>query len=119
MILEVIGGILLLFGAGFMLIASIGVVRLPDLLMRMHASTKAGALGAGLIMLAVALIFGELAVSTRALTIIIFLLLTAPVAAHIIARAAYYVGIDLWKGTIIDELEEEINRKKLDDKEQE
>ncbi|MEX1135369.1 MAG: monovalent cation/H(+) antiporter subunit G [Balneolales bacterium] len=110
-------GIILLIGAGFMLIASVGVVRLPDLLMRMHATTKAGTLGAGLILLAVAFAFLDTAVSARVLTIIVFILLTAPVAAHIIGRAAYYVGVDLWKGTIIDELKDEIERQNVDEKE--
>lgn len=99
-----------------MLIASVGVVRLPDLLMRMHATTKAGTLGAGLILLAVAFAFTDTAVSARVLTIVVFILLTAPVAAHIIGRAAYYVGVDLWKGTIIDELKEEVDRRNAEDK---
>lgn len=116
MIIEIISGILLLLGAAFMLIASVGVVRLPDLLMRMHATTKAGTLGAGLILLAVAFAFTDTAVSARVLTIVVFILLTAPVAAHIIGRAAYYVGVDLWKGTIIDELKEEVDRRNAEDK---
>ncbi|MEX0928553.1 MAG: monovalent cation/H(+) antiporter subunit G [Balneolales bacterium] len=116
MILEIISGILLLLGAAFMLIASIGVVRLPDLLMRMHASTKAGTLGAGLILLAVAFAFADLAVSTPSLTIINFIIIKAPVADHIIGRAAYYCNIDLWKGTIVDELKEEIEHRNSVDK---
>lgn len=115
MILEIVSGILLLMGAAFMLVASVGVIRLPDLLMRMHATTKAGTLGAGLILLAVAFAFVDTAVSARVLTIIVFILLTAPVAAHIIGRAAYYLGLDLWKGTIVDELKEEIKHRDAGD----
>ncbi|MEX0780134.1 MAG: monovalent cation/H(+) antiporter subunit G [Balneolales bacterium] len=116
MIIDIISGILLIAGAGFMLIASIGLVRLPDLLMRMHASTKAGTLGAGLILLGVSFAFTDTAITARVLTIIVFILLTAPVAAHLIGRAAYYVGMDLWKGTVIDELKDEVERQHVDNK---
>ncbi len=87
-----------------MLVAAVGVLRLPDLMMKMHASTKAGTLGAGLILVSVGVAFDEISVLTRVIATIIFLLLTAPVAAHLIGRAAYYVGLDLWEGTITDEL---------------
>jgi monovalent cation:H+ antiporter-2, CPA2 family len=52
----------------------------------------------------VAVHFGELGVATRAVATVIFVFLTAPVAAHMIARASYFVGVPLWEGTIIDEL---------------
>ncbi len=94
----------LLLGAFFVFIAALGLLRLPDMLMRMHATTKAGTLGAGLILVAVALFFAEFSVTTRVLATIVFILLTAPVAAHLIGRAGYYIGIKLWKGTYTDEL---------------
>jgi len=103
MMLEITIAILLILGSFFVLIAAVGVVRLPDLLMKMHASTKAGTLGAGLTLLSVAFVFAEVSVTTRVIAIIFFLLLTAPVAAHIIGRAGYYSGLNLWKGTITDE----------------
>ncbi|MCC5933945.1 MAG: monovalent cation/H(+) antiporter subunit G [Candidatus Cyclonatronum sp.] len=105
MITELIIAFFLLAGSFFVLIASIGVLRLPDLMMKMHASTKAGTLGAGLILVAVGISFDEISVLTRILATIIFLLLTAPVAAHLIGRAAYYTGIELWEGTIVDEMD--------------
>lgn len=102
--LEIIAGILLITGSFFVLIASVGILRLPDILMRMHASTKAGTLGAGLILLAVAFFYAEIGIVSRALATIVFILLTAPVAAHTIGRAAYYHGITFWKGTVVDDL---------------
>jgi multicomponent Na+:H+ antiporter subunit G len=102
----VISAVLMILGAAFMLVAAIGVFRMPDLLTRMHASTKAGAVGAGLILLSVAVYFGELGVATRAVAAVVFVILTAPVSAHMIGRAAYFVGVPLWEGTIIDELRE-------------
>jgi multicomponent Na+:H+ antiporter subunit G len=72
--------------------------------MRMQAATKAATLGAGCMLLAVAIHFGELTVVARAMLVTAFVFLTAPVAAHMIARAAYSVGTPLWQGTIADEL---------------
>jgi multicomponent Na+:H+ antiporter subunit G len=102
--LEAAGGILILAGAFFMLVSALGVLRLPDLFMRMHAATKAGTLGAALILFAASLLFGELAVTIKAVFVFLFLLLTAPVAAHVLGRAAYYAGIDLWHRTMHDDL---------------
>jgi len=102
--LEIIAGILLITGGFFVLVAAVGILRLPDILMRMHASTKAGTLGAGLILLAVAFTYAEIGIVSRAIATIIFILMTAPVAAHTIGRAAYRSGIPFWKGTVVDEL---------------
>ena len=75
-----------------------------DLFMRLQAATKASTLGVGCMLLAAAVHFQDLAVTTRAVLVIAFFFLTAPVGAHVIARAAYAVGVPLWKGTITDEL---------------
>ena len=72
----------------------------------MHAATKAGTLGAGLILIAVAFFYADLGITLRSLAAITFLLLTAPVAAHLIGRAAYYSGIRLWEKTWIDQLKD-------------
>jgi len=103
MIAHGLSAILMLAGGAFMLVAGIGVVRMPDLLLRMHAATKAGTLGAGLILAAVGVFFGDFATGIRALVAIVFLVLTAPVAAHVIGRAAYRTGVALWEGTALDE----------------
>ncbi|MDR9438645.1 MAG: monovalent cation/H(+) antiporter subunit G [Halomonas sp.] len=102
--IEFLKGGLILAGAIFMFLAALGVVRLPDLLTRMHATTKAATLGATLIMLAVAMHFAQVAVVARAFGVILFIMMTAPVAAHVIGRAGYFVGSRLWSGTVKDEL---------------
>lgn len=101
---EIITSVFLVMGALFTVVAAVGVYRLPDILMKMHASTKAGTLGAGLILVALMITFDDIGVVTRALATIIFLVLTAPIAAHLIGRAAYVSGVKFWKGTIIDEM---------------
>jgi multicomponent Na+:H+ antiporter subunit G len=100
-----IANLFLLVGSLFVFVAALGVLRLPDLLMRMHAATKAGTLGAGLLLVAVAVAAPETSVVARALATFVFLLLTAPIAAHLIARAAYHTGeATLWDRTCVDEL---------------
>ena len=87
-------------------LASLGLVRLPDLYTRMHASTKPATLGVSLVVAALAVQTGELGIGVRALLIVLFFLLTAPVAAHRLARAAYQAGVPRWAGTVRDELRE-------------
>ncbi len=95
---------LALLGAGFMLVAGIGVLRLNDLYMRLHASTKAATLGVALLLSAAALHVDEPGVAMRCFMAVLFFLLTAPVAGHLIARAAYHRGEPLAQGTLDDEL---------------
>jgi len=97
--------IFMLMGAAFMLLAALGVMRMPDLYTRMQPATKASTLGAGFMLLAVAVHFGTVGVTMRALAGMVFLVLTAPVAAHMIGRAAYALGVPQWEGTVVDELE--------------
>lgn len=99
-----LGGVVLVLGAVFTLLAAIGVVRLPDLYTRMHAASKAGAVGGGLILLAVAVLAQDAAVAIRALVGVIFLLLTTPVSAHLLARASYLSGYRPCNETVLDEL---------------
>ena len=101
---HLIGTILIVFGVFFIFIAGIGLLRMPDLYLRMSASTKAATLGLVLILLGTAVYFGDLGVTSRAIATIIFVFLTAPVSAHMIGRAAYSNGVKVWEGTEVDEL---------------
>lgn len=101
---DIIIAIFMLSSALLVLLAAVGILRLPDLLTRMHASTKAGALGISLMMVAVSLHFTSLVVLAKAIAIILFIFMTAPVAAHAIGRAGYFVGVPVWSKTIKDEL---------------
>ncbi len=103
---EILTAVLLISGGLFCFIAGLGILRLPDIIMRMHASTKASTLGVGLILTAVAVYFANLEVITRSAATIGFLLLTAPVSAHLLSKAAYRTGVPLWKGMWVDELKD-------------
>lgn len=101
---DVVSDVFMVIGALFLLLAAVGLVRMPDLLTRMQPATKASTLGVGCTMLAAAFHFSDISVTTRALATIVFFLLTAPVTAHLIARASYFVGCKIWEGTVVDEL---------------
>lgn len=110
--IELLTGILMLLGAFLCLMAALGIIRLPDPLTRMHAATKAGTLGVGLLIVAEAVFYQQLGITLRAATIILLLLLTTPVAAHLIGRASYLSGVKLSERTWIDELGQSIREEK-------
>lgn len=91
-VVLIVTSVIMLIGAAFALIAAIGLLRLPDLYTRTHAASKAGTLGSGLLLLALAVFSQELGVVTRAIAAIVFFLLTAPISSHLLARSAYLVG---------------------------
>ena len=101
--IENVVGILWMVGSAFALLAAIGVLRMPDVFTRMQASTKASTLGLGCLALGAALQLGDVSSALRLLAIGVFLFVTTPVSAHVIARAAYRAGIPLWSGTVLDE----------------
>ena len=86
--IEIVVAAFLLLGGFFALIAAIGVLRLPDVLTRMHASTKAGTLGSSLILIGCAIFKADAEITVRVIAIILFLMLTAPIGAHMLGRAA-------------------------------
>ncbi|WP_108659441.1 monovalent cation/H(+) antiporter subunit G [Acuticoccus kandeliae] len=85
-------GALCVLGSFFVLVAAIGVLRFNDLYMRMHAASKSGTLGSGLLLISLAVYSQQSEVVLRALAGVAFFLLTTPVSAHLLARAAYTVG---------------------------
>jgi multicomponent Na+:H+ antiporter subunit G len=107
---EIISVLLILIGTAFIFISAVGVLRMPDLYLRMSSSTKSSTLGVGLILLGAAVHFSyEFGTATRAIAVIFFLLLTAPVSAHMIGRAAYHTGVPLWTKTRFDDLQGKFN----------
>ena len=93
-------------GAIFSLIAAIGLNRLPDVYTRMHAASKAGTVGSGLLLLAVGIHSMEIATLARALAGFFFFILTAPVSAHLLAMAAHKAGYPLAVKSVVDDLKQ-------------
>lgn len=92
--------LIILLAAGslfFSLVAAVGVIRLPDVYARAHATSKSDTMGTGLALAAVALVLDSGTARLKLLLLIAFVLLTNPVAAHAIARAANLQGIPAWQ----------------------
>lgn len=102
--IEIVLALLSTVGALSILFASIGILRMPDFYLRLSVTVKASTLGVGLLLICAAIMFPDVSVTTKAIAIIFFLIITAPIGAHMIGRAAYFTGTPLWKGTVIDEL---------------
>lgn len=98
--------ILSTLGAIFILIASIGILRMPDFYTRLSITIKAATLGLGCILGAAAIFFNEFSVTTKAFAIVFFLFITSPVAGFLIARTSYNTGVKLWHRSVLDELKD-------------
>ncbi|MDX9748108.1 MAG: monovalent cation/H(+) antiporter subunit G [Paludibacter sp.] len=84
---EICIAVFLLLGSFFILIASIGMVRFKDLYGRLHASTKATSFGILLLLVGASLYFNDVNVYVKTVLIVIFIYLTAPLAAHSISKS--------------------------------
>jgi multicomponent Na+:H+ antiporter subunit G len=90
--IDIISIISLVGGLFFLFVGTVGLLRLPDVYNRLHATTKCDTLGAGLLLLSLAL-QSSLAVGIRLVLLAVFILVTNPTAAHVIAKAAYKTGV--------------------------
>lgn len=95
--MEIVAALCLLIGSFFALVASIGIIKLPDLYTRMHATTKAGTVGVGFILLAVALSSQDMTVSSRVIGTFFFIFLTAPIGAHLLGKAMLKKEYKMWQ----------------------
>ena len=102
--LDVVSAVLLLLGVLLALAAAIGLLRFPDLFSRMHAATKPATLGLLLIAVGAALRMEEGSDAAKLLLVAAFQFLTAPVAAHMVGRAAYRAGAGAQSDLVVDEL---------------
>ena len=93
--MDTIAAILLLVGTLFALISAIGLARLPDFYTRLHAPTKATTLGVGSLLIASALYFSTRGqgISLHEVLVTLFLFITAPVSAHLLAKAALHLRL--------------------------
>ena len=101
---ELLAAALMLAGVATAFLAALGVLRMPDVLTRLSATSKASTLVKMCIFLALAIAFDDLGVATRAIAAVAFVFLTAPLAAHAIGRAAFALGVPLFPGTKINEM---------------
>jgi multicomponent Na+:H+ antiporter subunit G len=112
MIAQYITLVCIWIGIAFILIAAIGILRMPDVYTRMSAVTKAVALGVGFILVGVVFHFDDTVVLVKATVIFVFLVFSLSVAAHVIGLAAYEDRTPMSDLTFLDELERSVGERK-------
>lgn len=112
-ILKLIGAIMVLMGSFSLLLAVIGLLRMPDVYNRVQTGTKASTLGAIMTFIGIVLYKNDSWSDGnwigRGIILIIFVLLTNPVSSHVLMRAAYFMKVPLSKRTSVDKLKEDID----------
>ena len=101
-VLKIIGALITLLGSFFLLLGSVGLIRMPDVFTRIQTGTKASTLGTILSLLGIGIIYLDIA--GKIFLLIVFILITNPVSSHMLARAAHYIGIKKAKITVMDKL---------------
>jgi multicomponent Na+:H+ antiporter subunit G len=105
--LEIVTLAITLIGVFFVVVSSVGLVRLPDLYTRVHAAGKAGTLGIIGVLLGVGSYYSaSLPIVIKMMAMIAFFFLTAPVATHMIDRAAFLTGVRPMEGTSPNDLQD-------------
>lgn len=102
--INIVIAILSTIGTLAIFFAALGILRMPDFYLRLSVTVKAATLGVGLLLVCAAILFPDVSVTTKAIAIIFFLIITSPIAAHMIGKAAYFAGTTLWVETATDEL---------------
>ncbi|MEK4563674.1 Na+/H+ antiporter subunit G [Alkalihalobacillus sp. FSL R5-0424] len=111
---EIIAAVLILIGTLMSVISAFGLIRLPDVYTRSHAGTKSATLGVLCTLTGTFIFFWFVNdfISVRLILGIVFVFLTAPVAGHLISRAAYHSGVPMTEDSVQDQLKEDMDKKK-------
>lgn len=96
-LINFISTVFIIAGLFFIVVGTIGLLRLPDFYSRMHATGKCDTLGVGLTLIGLIIFNGLNFISVKLLFLVIFIFIVNPVATHAIARAAYKVGLQAWR----------------------
>jgi multicomponent Na+:H+ antiporter subunit G len=109
-IVDLLTGVFLVLGAFLSLAAGVGLIRFPDAIARMHATTKPQILGLIFILAAIALQERRWSTILMLVTLLLFQMMTAPISAHMIGRAGYRTGVVAPGSLLVDELAQAIER---------
>jgi multicomponent K+:H+ antiporter subunit G len=106
--IELVVSVLLVIGGIFVLVGSLGLAKLPDFYTRLHAPTKATTLGMGCLLIAsmILVTYQQGYLSLHELLITLFLIITAPVTAHMLAKTAMHHELDILERTTAKALSE-------------
>ena len=100
---DIFSAVCVMIGTVFMLIAALGIIRMPDFYIRMSTITKATSLGIGFILLGATIHLNSLEIILKAAAILTFVVITSPVSAYIIAKAAKKIRVPFWNKTDVGE----------------
>lgn len=110
-IINIIIAIFILLGVFLSVVSTFGLLRLPDIYSRTHATSKSATLGVMFLLLATLIFFyQDHGIDARLILGILFVLATSPIAGHFIARAAYYSGVPLWEKSVRDDLKDVVQK---------
>ncbi|MFU8842590.1 MAG: monovalent cation/H(+) antiporter subunit G [Bacteroidales bacterium] len=109
---EILILVFLILGTIFIFIASIGLIKMPDVYLRMSASTIAATFGVSSMLIGVAIYFGSTGMAFHVAGVIVFLILTVPVGAHMIGRASHINKLPMWDKTFRDDMKGTYNPEK-------
>ena len=112
-----LSALFVLSGAIITFIAAVGLLRLPDFFMRMHAATKAGVVGPSLLLIGVGFYAPTWTTWIKIALSILFLSMTTPIAAHLLGRAGFLGGVHLWRGTARNDLDKVLSPSVFDEAE--
>lgn len=102
-ILEWLPAVVLFVGAWLIFSASLGLIRLPDFYSRLHATTKAGTVGVGFVLLSAMISSGDGGVIWKSILIVLLVAITSPLAAHLLSKAAYLTGVPMGEDAVADQ----------------
>lgn len=110
LIADILTSVFLLLGAFLSVAAGVGLLRFPDAIARMHATTKPQIMGLIFVLMGIALQERRLSTIVVLITLLVFQMMTAPISAHMIGRAGYRTGVIAPGSLLVDELEQAIAR---------
>lgn len=108
--IDIIGYILIIVGIFFNICGCIGLVRFPDVYNRLQASTKCVTLGTVMLLVGVAFVSASGALAAKAIICAVFILITAPTAAHAIGKGSHASGVSLWEESVVDKYAEDTSQ---------
>jgi multicomponent Na+:H+ antiporter subunit G len=126
-VLSIVAYVLMFIGVAFSFLGSLGILRFPDVYNRLQAGTKCVTIGTCSTLLGAAIYGVHLYVTPlqasasfiiKPLLVIVLLLLTSPVGAHAIARAAYQSGVPMWEKSVVDQYKEYMEKGKEENEEE-
>lgn len=110
-----IEAVFLILGSFFVLTTAIGMIRFPDFFCRMHAASKVTSFGIGFLLLAVIAKYPTAEVMIKSVLCILFIILTMPIAAHVLTRVAYHLRVESSDETLLDEYRTSYKPEKVSD----